>query len=214
MTCVRLDHLACVVQAGGRSTRMGFDKATASFLGEPLVARVLRLAAPAASELAVTSVRPQELFFLEGASFDGLPVRVVADLAGPAGAMRGIASSLAAASAPLVAVVACDMPFVSPDLLCALAARLERDGLDVCVPRVARGIEPLCAVWRRDTCLPVARELLAQDAQRIRLLIDRVNAGYLDESAIVAAAGSLDCFENVNTPDELAAVQERAVGSL
>ena len=49
--------------------------------------------------------------------------------------------------------------------------------------------------------------LLACDRQRIRCLIDRVNAGNLDEPQIVAVAGSTLCFENVNTPEEFAAAE-------
>lgn len=214
MTCVRRDDLTCVVQAGGRSSRMGFDKATAPFLGEPLVHRVLERIAPVASELLVTSVRPDELTFLEASPIDGLAVRVCRDLPGGAGAMRGIASSLFAASRPLVAVVACDMPFVSPGLISALADRVVRDGLDACVPRTSRGLEPLCAVWRRDACLPVARELLAGDLQRIRFLIDRVLTGYLMEDRIVGAAGSFMCFENVNTPEEFTRAEAIARGDI
>jgi len=75
------------------------------------------------------------------------------------------------------------------------------------VPREERGIEPLCAVWRRDACAPVAQELLSCDRQRIRCLISRVQAGYMDEPQIVKAAGSTLCFENVNTPEEFAAAE-------
>ena len=210
MTCVRRDDLACVVQAGGLSSRMGFDKATAPFLGEPLVRRVLGRIAPVAGELLVTSVRPQELSFLEGKAICDLDVHVHHDLPGTPGAMRGIASSLAAATAPLVAIVACDMPFVSPDLIAVLAEKLVRDGLDACVPRTSRGLEPLCAVWRHDRCLPVARELLEEDRQRIRFLIDRVDTGFLEEDEILAVTGSLACFENVNTPEEFARAEEVA----
>ena len=214
MTDVRRDDLACVVQAGGLSSRMGFDKATASFLGEPLVQRVLERIAPVASELLVTSVRPRVLSFLEQEPVGGLEVRVCRDLQGAPGAMRGIASSLDAASRPLVAIVACDMPFVSADLIGALADRVLRDGLDACVPRTSRGLEPLCAVWRRESCLPVARELLAEDSQRIRFLINRLETGFLDEDEDVAVAGSLVCFENVNTPREFARAEAFARGVL
>ena len=89
----------------------------------------------------------------------------------------------------------------------SLADRVEAEALDVCVPREERGIEPLCAVWRRDACAPVAQELLSCDRQRIRCLISRVQAGYMDEPQIVKAAGSTLCFENVNTPEEFAAAE-------
>lgn len=207
MTTVRRANLSCVVQAGGLSSRMGCDKARMLFCGEPLIERVLGRLAPVAGELVVTTSRPSELAYLEERTFGGLMPRIVPDLEGPAGAMRGIASSLTAARLPLVAIVACDMPFVSSELIGALANRVEAEALDVCVPREERGIEPLCAVWRRDACTPVAHELLACDRQRIRCLIDRVNAGYLDEPQIVEVAGSTLCFENVNTPEEFAAAE-------
>ena len=207
MTTVRRADLSCVVQAGGLSSRMGSDKARMLFCGEPLIGRILDRLSQVAGELVVTTSRPSELVYLEQRTFDGLRPRVVMDLDGPAGAMRGIASSLAAARLPLVAVVACDMPFVSPELIAELADRVEGEALDVCVPREGRGIEPLCAVWRRETCAPVARELLDQDLQRIRCLIGRVHAGYLDEPQIVEVAGSTLCFENVNTPEEFAAAE-------
>lgn len=207
MTTVRRADLSCVVQAGGLSSRMGCDKARMLFCGEPLIERVLGRLAQVAGELVVTTSRPSELAYLEECAFGGLVPRVVADLEGSAGAMRGIASSLAAARLPLVAIVACDMPFVSPELIGVLADHVEAEALDVCVPREERGIEPLCAVWRRDACAPVAQELLACDRQRIRCLINRVQAGYMDEPQIVKSAGSTLCFENVNTPEEFAAAE-------
>ena len=189
------------------SSRMGCDKARMSFCGEPLIERVLGRLAQVAGELVVTTSRPSELAYLEGCTFGGLTPRVVMDVDGPAGAMRGIASSLAAARLPFAAIVACDMPFVSPELIGALSDRVKEGPLDVCVPREERGIEPLCAVWRREACAPVARELLDQDRQRIRCLINRVQAGYMDEPQIVEVAGSTLCFENVNTPEEFAAAE-------
>ncbi len=207
MTTVRRADLSCVVQAGGLSSRMGCDKARMPFCGKPLIERVLERLALVGSELIVTTSRPDELAYLDEREFNGLVPRVVMDVDGPAGAMRGIASSLAAARLPLVAIVACDMPFVSPELIGVLADRVEAEALDVCVPREERGIEPLCSVWRRDACAPVAQELLVCDRQRIRCLINRVQAGYLDEPQIVKAAGSTLCFENVNTPEEFAAAE-------
>ena len=102
---------------------MGRDKARMTFCGEPLIERVLGRLAPVAGELVVTTSRPSELAYLEEHAFGGLVPRIVPDLEGSAGAMRGIASSLAAARLPLVAIVACDMPFVSPELIGALADR-------------------------------------------------------------------------------------------
>lgn len=90
------------------------------FCGDPLIERVLGRLAQVAGELVVTTSRPSELAYLEERAFGGLVPRVVADLEGSAGAMRGNASPLAAARLPLAAIVACDMPFVSPELIGAV----------------------------------------------------------------------------------------------
>ena len=107
MTTVRRADLSCVVQAGGLSSRMGRDKARMTFCGEPLIERVLGRLATVAGELAVTTSRPSELAYLEERTFGGLVPRIVSDLEGPAGAMRGIASSLAACLSWLSSPVIC-----------------------------------------------------------------------------------------------------------
>ena len=206
-----IGDLTVVVQAGGLSTRLGYDKARASFAGRPLIERVLERVAPVASELVVTTPRPAQLDFLEGFAPEGTPVRVAADLPGGPGAMRGIASSLSAAATPLVAILACDMPFASPDLISALAARLRTDGLDACVPRTHLGIEPLCAVWRRASCLPHALALLEACRQRIFVLLDAVRTGYFEEGEAAAAAGGTRCFINVNTRADLLRAERLAL---
>ena len=92
-------ELSAVILAGGESKRMGRDKARMTFCGEPLIERVLGRLAPVAGELVVTTSRPSELVYLEERTFGGLVPRIVPDLEGSAGAMRGIASSLTAAAA-------------------------------------------------------------------------------------------------------------------
>src|ERR1051325_5119992 len=95
--------LTVCIQAGGQSSRMGEDKALKTFLGRPLIQRVIDRLAPIADELIVTTNHPDDYRFL------GLkPGR---------GALGGLYTAIASGSNPLVAVVACDMPFASPELL-------------------------------------------------------------------------------------------------
>ncbi len=101
--------LTVVIQAGGESRRMGQDKALLPFLGKPLIQRVIERVASLADELLVTTNRPEAYQFLDLPLFpDVIPGR---------GALGGLYTALSAASQPLVAVVACDMPFASPALL-------------------------------------------------------------------------------------------------
>src|SRR3990172_12233796 len=101
--------LSVVIQAGGQSSRMGEDKALKPFLGRPLIQRVIDRLSPIADELIVTTNRPGDYTFLN--------LRLVSDLKPGRGSLGGLYTAIASATHPIVAVVACDMPFASPTLL-------------------------------------------------------------------------------------------------
>ena len=88
---------------------MGEDKALKPFLGRPLIQRVIDRLTPIADELIVTTNRPAEYAFLN--------LRLVPDLKPGRGALGGLYTAIASAAHPLVAVVACDMPFASHNVL-------------------------------------------------------------------------------------------------
>jgi molybdopterin-guanine dinucleotide biosynthesis protein A len=140
--------LTVCIQAGGQSSRMGEDKALKTFLGRPLIQRVVDRLAPIADEVIVTTNRPDDYRFLN--------LRLFADLKPDRGALGGLYTAIASATHPIVAVVACDMPFASPRLIEAMSKLLvdaERE-TDVVITKSEEGYEPLHAVYRRDTCLP------------------------------------------------------------
>ena len=121
------DNVSLVIQAGGDSRRMGEDKGRKLFLGRPLIQRVVDRIAPIANEILVTTNHPVDYAFLN--------LRVVPDLIPGRGALGGIYTALASARYPIVAVVACDMPFASAALLEAAISLLDREEMDVVVPR-------------------------------------------------------------------------------
>src|SRR5512134_26433 len=97
--------LTVCIQAGGASSRMGEDKALKPFLGRPLIQRVVDRLQPIADELIVTTNRLEEYSFLH--------TRLIPDLKPGRGALGGLYTAIASATHPIVAVVACDMPFAS-----------------------------------------------------------------------------------------------------
>ncbi|MBW8825547.1 MAG: NTP transferase domain-containing protein, partial [Acidobacteria bacterium] len=123
---------------GGRSTRMGVDKASLPVDGVPMGERVVR-ALRAAGATSVVAVG--------GAGLEGLPF--VAD-DGDGGPMAGVRAALAAATADVVVILACDLPDVNAGGIQAVVAALVAapDAL-VAVPIVAGRVEPLHAAWRR-----------------------------------------------------------------
>src|SRR5215217_9407421 len=98
--------LTVCIQARGQSSRMGEDKALKTFLGRPLIQRVIERLAAIADELIVTTNRPDDYSFLD--------VRLISDLKPGRGALGGLYTAIASASNPFVGIVACDMPFASP----------------------------------------------------------------------------------------------------
>src|SRR5213076_662339 len=127
------DELGVIILAGGQSRRMGANKALLRLdsAGPRIIERVLAAAQPLGPALLVTNT-PADYAFL------GLPM--VPDARPGTGALGGLYSGLAAATAPYNLVVACDMPFLQPALLAYLAAQ-PRD-YDVLIPRWAEPGQP------------------------------------------------------------------------
>ncbi len=187
--------ITIVIQAGGESRRMGRDKALVPFLGRPMITRVLERVRPLADEILITTNSREGLDFL------GLPL--VADILPGSGALGGLYTALQAASHPLVAVIACDMPFASRDLLAYQCDVLIHEGVDVVLPATNQGMEPLHAVYRRDVCLPAVEAALNQGQRRMIAWFERVKVRVLNEDEIEAVDPGRLAFMNVNTPEEL-----------
>ena len=195
--------LSIAIQAGGESRRMGRDKGLIPFLGRPLIQRVIDRLSPVADEFIVTTNQPEAYQFL------GLPL--FTDLAPGRGALGGLYTALSAASQPLVAVVACDMPFVCADLLGALRDDLIESGKDIAIPRPQGGLEPFHAVYRRQTCLPHIQAALEAGKWRADAWFAKVGMCFFDQQELLPFDPDLLCFSNVNTPEELAAAEQLAL---
>lgn len=195
--------LSIVIQAGGASRRMGRDKALMPFLGQPLIQRVAERLAPAAAELLVTTNRPGDFAFL------GLPL--FEDLLPGRGALGGLYTALACASHPAVAVVACDMPFASAALLEHAHDALVRGRADLAIPHSGEGLEPMHAVYRRETCLPAIRSAIEEDQWKLIAWFPRVRVETLPAETVRRLDPSGLAFWNLNTPEEFARAEKIAL---
>ena len=186
--------LTVCIQAGGASSRMGEDKALKTFLGRPLVQRVAEQLSPIADELIMTTNRPEEYAFLN------LPL--FPDLKPGRGALGGLYTAIASAKHPLVAVVACDMPFASASLLEAAGRLLLSEEVDVVIPKSDEGYEPLHALYRRETCLPAIEAAIEADQWKVIAWFPHVKVRVLTLDEIGQYDPSGLAFWNVNTPEE------------
>jgi molybdopterin-guanine dinucleotide biosynthesis protein A len=143
-------RLAGVILAGGRSRRMRRTKAWLLLDGEPLWRRQRRVLAAAGADPITIALRPRQRSF-------GLPAAEIRDTLPDAGPLAGIHAALAATDAPWVAVLAVDMPAVTPAWFAALRRRC-RPGLGA-VFRGPRGFEPLAAIYPREALAPATAQL-------------------------------------------------------
>jgi len=194
--------LSVVIQAGGQSTRMGEDKALKLFLGRPLIQRVIEQLSPIADEIIVTTNRPAEYTFLN--------LRLVSDLKPGRGALGGLYTAIASATHPIVAVVACDMPFASPMLIEAASRLLVENEADVVIAKSDEGYEPLHAVYRRETCLPAIEQSIEADQWKVIAWFPQVKVHILLPEDIMRYDASGLAFWNVNTPEEFARAEQIA----
>lgn len=189
-----MTQISAAVMAGGRSRRMGQDKAWIEFEGRPLIRRVIDALREVADEVFVVA---------NDRRYSELGVRVVSDRFPEGGALGGIATGVGAAEHELVLIAACDMPFTSPDVWRLMVSRA--DDADAVVPKVGGEFETLHALYSR-RCLPAMESALALGRMRVISFFADVRVRELGEDELRAVDPGLRSFTNVNTPEELAAV--------
>jgi len=189
-----------VIQAGGESRRMGQNKALLPFHGQPLIERVVKRLKTSADELILTANQPELFQFL------GLPI--FSDLIRGKGALGGLYTALNAAHFPLVAVVACDMPFINPVLLSAERDLLDQGDWDVAIPHSAEGLEPLHALYRKEVCLPPIRLALEENRLRMDSWFSDVKVHEMSLDEVSKYDPEFRSFMNVNTPEEFTQAEQ------
>ncbi len=190
------------ILAGGKSERMGRDKALMPFMGRPLILRVFERLKATTKDIFVMTDRPDDYAFL------GIPL--YPDLEPGRGALGGLASALHAAENPLVAVVACDMPFASPALFEHERDRMVASDADVVIPSTAEGLEPLHAVYRRATCLPVIQGELKRGEMKVTAWLPKVKVKTLPPEVIARYDPRNLAFWNLNTLEEFRQAEAQA----
>ena len=181
-----------VVQAGGKSTRMGGQpKALIQLGGRSIVERVVAALTPVVDDLLVVTNAPELYAFL------GLPM--VADVYPDHGSLGGIYSGLRAAG-EIAFTVACDMPFLYPEIVRLVVARAGEG--DVVIPRVGEQLETMHAAYGK-ACLPPIEERLRAGRLKIVGFFDRVRVVEIGEAEVARVRDPAVAFMNVNTPDEL-----------
>lgn len=193
--------LSGVVLAGGYSTRFGeADKAVADLAGTPMIRRVADRLATVCDEL-VINCREDQRGAIEAAMTDfPEPITFAIDPEPDRGPLAGIAVGLEAASREYAAVVACDMPFVDPALLEALADRADRR--DGALVELEDGwYQTTQAVYRADPMARACADALEGEDGRILAAVEDLDVVVVDESELEGIGEGT--FESIDTKETL-----------
>jgi molybdopterin-guanine dinucleotide biosynthesis protein A len=186
-----------VIQAGGKSTRMGgLPKALIQLGGKPIIERIVDVLGQVLPDLLIVTNTPDLYAYL------GLPM--VPDVFPDHGSLGGIYSGLKAARGDAF-TVACDMPFLHPEVVRLVASRA--GVADVVIPKGGDQLETLHALYAK-ACLPHMEALLAAKRFKIVGFFDRVRVCEIPEAEVARYRDPAICFMNVNTPEELARARE------
>ena len=188
-------HVA--VLAGGQSRRMGRDKALLPLGGQTLIERVLATAHP---------LGYPRLIIGEPTAYTHLKLPVLPDRRPKLGPLGGLYTALSATTAPVL-LLACDLPFLTPDFLRHLVNR--RGPHQAVVPHTATGLQPLCALYE-PSCLTAVEAAIQADQLGMRDLLSNLNLDLVKEKDWRPYDEHGLLFANLNAPAEY----ERAQAAL
>ncbi len=181
-------RITAIVLAGGKSRRMGCDKALLDLQGRPLLVHVVERLKPWFSNIIIAGAPVPDI---------GIPgCRIIPDLVPGAGPLGGIYSALMASNTRNNFVLAGDMPFFNMDIVAHLAVFAGR--YDVVVPTLGRGLEPLHAFYSK-TCLGAIRHALDTEAYQVFTFYRDVAVKRVPGSMLSRYDPEKTAFFNVNT---------------
>jgi molybdopterin-guanine dinucleotide biosynthesis protein A len=188
--------LAGIVLAGGKSARMGMDKARLNLNNMPLLAHVVTRLKKVVKPVIVVAAVKNQYSLTDG-------TRVIGDIFPDAGPLGGVVTGLTAVEEGYHFIAACDMPCLRSAVIRLLLE--EARGADGAVPEIEDRLEPLCAVYHT-RCAEPLRACLESGTRALHHALQTLNLKSVSEETIRAVDKNLISFTNVNTPEEFKAL--------
>jgi len=186
-----------IILSGGKSSRMGLNKAFLEINGERLIDRTVKLFRQLFSEVILVTNEP--LLYLDQ------DIALVTDIYKGKGPMGGLYSGLFYASFDHAFLCACDIPYLNVEFIRYMTGKASE--YDVVVPETADGFHPLHAIYSR-RCLPSIKSLLIRDSLKMTGCFKGMRVLYIPESVIRSFDPECRMFLNINTEQDLQRVLE------
>jgi len=193
------------VLAGGRSTRMGTDKALLHYAGRPLIGHAVELLKVAGAEPHIVGTRPDLAAYAP----------IVEDLHPVCGPLGGIEAALASSSSEWNVFLPVDLPLLPSVFLKYLIERARITGAAATIPTLAGEPEPLCAVYRRELLAGIRESIETGNYKVMDGIKYSAQPSDIDLFSVEAVAATHDnwpleplrrWFQNMNTPADLTLV--------
>lgn len=185
-----MDSVTAFILVGGESRRMGTDKSHLQLGTRSFTEQIASTVSVVADSVMVV-----------GRITDQFRLKSVPDVFKGWGALGGIHAALANCPTEWSLVVACDLPFVTSDLLERLAG--QRSGFDAVAPLQLNGyVQPLCALYRVEPCLSQAEKVIESGERRPLALLDVVKTRLVPFEELSDLTGAEHFFDNINTPED------------
>jgi molybdopterin-guanine dinucleotide biosynthesis protein A len=192
-----MDSVTAFVLAGGKSRRMGSDKALLELAGRPLIEHMLKLAG---------SVCPQVRVVGDPEKFSRL-APVIRDLHSGQGPLAGIHAALIHSETNLNLILGVDLPFLEAEFLSYLISQSRTSGSLVTVPVADGFVQTLCAVYRKEFAEFAGRALRAGQ-NKVDAIFPQTSVRQLLEQELAKAGFGPRMFRNVNTPEDWQQAQQ------
>ncbi len=186
-----------IILCGGKSVRMGENKAFIHIEGVPIIKRIYDLFKGLFHEVIIVT-NQKDLF----SDFDS---KIYSDLIPGKGAIGGLYTGIFFASFQHSFCVACDMPFINKSVVQYLIENI--DDADVVIPRTKDGLEPLHAIYSKNCVKPI-RRMIDEGKSKIVDIYDQVKVKIVDEKDFFRYDPGGESFINVNTPEELRSIRK------
>ena len=189
------------VLAGGRSSRMGTNKALLILNGKPLIEHTKSVLESVCGKVFILGQR--ELYGSFGQCYE--------DIYPDCGPLSGIHAALTHAQTERSLITAVDTPFITAEFLNHLVEKAVNSSALVTAPCVGGHVQPLCTVFSRGF-LPIVEEALRAGKYKVEPLFAKTQSLILGEGELDQFALAADMFENLNTPEDLERARGRSTG--
>lgn len=190
----KINDVTAVILCGGKSSRMGFDKAFLEYENKYLLLKNINELKKIFDNIILVSNSEDKLNNIkELNSVDNCDI--VVDCMQDKGPLGGIYTALINSNTDYVFVTACDMPFINIDLAYNMYKKINKNDIAVCV--YENKMEPLFAFYHKN-CIQIFEDQLKQNILKIRYNFSKLNVQEINidqDNEII--------FTNINTPEDL-----------